>query len=119
MGFIDENNEVVVHALNCPRALVLKASYGPRIVSTKWAVETGKFLATIHIEGLDRFGILQELIHMISTNLSIDIRKLSIEAKDEVFSCDLSVLVEDSNVVTDLCNKVKKINGVKQSTRIH
>ena len=56
---------------------------------------------------------------MISTNLSIDIRKLSIEAKDEVFSCDLSVLVEDSNVVTDLCNKVKKINGVKQSTRIH
>ncbi|MBO5271779.1 MAG: bifunctional (p)ppGpp synthetase/guanosine-3',5'-bis(diphosphate) 3'-pyrophosphohydrolase [Muribaculaceae bacterium] len=119
MGFIDENNEVVVHALNCPRALVLKASYGPRIVSTKWAVETGKFLATIHIEGLDRFGILQELIHMISSNLSIDIRKLNIEAKDEVFSCDLSVLVEDSNVVTDLCNKVKKINGVKQSTRIH
>lgn len=119
MGFIDENNEVVVHALNCPRALVLKASYGPRIVSTKWAVETGKFLATIHIEGLDRFGILQELIQMISTHLAIDIRKLNIEAKNEVFSCDLSVLVEDSQVVTDLCNKVKKINGVKQSSRIY
>lgn len=119
MGFIDENNEVVVHALNCPRALALKASYGSRIVSTKWAVETGKFLATIHIEGLDRFGILQELIQMISTNMSIDIRRLNIEAKNEVFSCDLSVLVEDSQVVTDLCNKVKKINGVKQSSRIY
>ncbi len=119
MGFIDENNEVIVHALNCPRAVMLKASYGPRIVSTKWAVETGKFLASIHIEGLDRFGILQELIQMISTNLSIDIRKLNIEAKSEVFSCDLSVLIEDSQVVTDLCNKVKKINGVKQANRIH
>lgn len=119
MGFIDENNEVIVHALNCPRAVMLKASYGSRIVSTKWAVETGKFLASIHIEGLDRFGILQELIQMISTNLSIDIRKLNIEAKNEVFSCDLSVLIEDSQVVTDLCNKVKKINGVKQANRIH
>lgn len=119
MGFIDENNEVVVHALNCPRAQVLKASYGPRIVSTQWAVETGKFLATIHIEGLDRFGILQELIQMISSHMSIDIRRLNIEAKNEVFSCDLSVLVEDSQVVSSLCSKVKKINGVKNANRIY
>ena len=119
IGFIDENNEVVVHALDCPRASVLKAGYGSRILSTQWDVSSGKFLATIHIEGLDRLGILQELIQMISTNLVIDIRKLNIEAKNEVFSCDLSVLVEDSQVVTDLCNKVKKINGVKQISRVH
>lgn len=119
MGFIDDNNDVVVHALNCPRAIMLKASYGSRILSTKWAVETGKFLATIQIEGLDRFGILQELIQMISTHMSIDIRKLNIEAKNEVFSCTLSVLVEDANVVTDLCNKIKKINGVKRTNRIY
>jgi len=119
LGFIDENNEVVVHALDCPRAIVLKASYGPRIISTKWDVATGKFLATIHIEGLDRFGILQELIQLISTNLSIDIRRLNIEAKNEVFSCQLSVLIEDAQVVTDLCNKIKKINGVKQTRRVH
>ena len=119
MGFVDDNNEVIVHALNCPRALMLKASYGSRIVSTEWAVKTGKFLATIHIEGLDRFGILQELIQLISSHLSIDIRRLNIEAENEVFNCELSVLVEDTKVVTDLCNNVKKINGVKQSTRIY
>lgn len=119
MGFVDDNNDVIVHALDCPRALMLKASYGSRIVSTEWAVKTGKFLATIHIEGIDRFGILQELIQLISSHLSIDIRRLNIEAKNEVFNCELSVLVEDAKVVTDLCNNVKKINGVKQSTRIY
>lgn len=119
MGFIDDNNEVIVHALNCPRATALKASYGSRIVSTKWDIESGKFLATIHIEGIDRFGILQELTQLISTNLAIDIRRLNIEAKNEVFSCELSVLVEDTQVVSDLCNKVKKINGVKKSSRIY
>ncbi len=119
LGFIDEDNEVVVHALDCPRAIALKASYGSRILSTEWDVSIGKFLATIHIEGLDRFGILQELIQLISTNLSIDIRRLNIEAKNEVFGCQLSVLVEDSQVVTDLCNKINKINGVKQTRRVY
>ncbi len=119
LGFIDENNEVIVHALDCPRAMMLKAGYGSRIVSTEWEVSTQKFLATIHIEGLDRFGILQELIQLISSTLNIDIRKLNIEAKNEVFSCQLSVLVKDTQVVTDLCNKVKKINGVKQTSRIY
>ena len=119
LGFIDEDNEVVVHALDCPRAIALKASYGSRILSTEWDVSIGKFLATIHIEGLDRFGILQELIQLISTNLSIDIRRLNIEAKNEVFSCELSVLVDDSQVVTDLCNKINKINGVKQTRRVY
>ena len=119
LGFIDENNEVVVHALDCPRASVLKAGYGSRIVSTQWDVSSGKFLATVHIEGLDRFGILQELTQMISTNMSIDIRKLNIEAQEEVFSCELVVLIEDSQVVTDLCNKINKINGVKRVSRVY
>lgn len=118
MGFVNDDNEVEVHSLTCPRAQVLKASYGSRIVSTKWENNSGKFLAHIRIEGLDRMCILQELIQMISTNLSINIRKLNIEAENEVFHCDLSVLVEDVNVVSDLCNSVKKIDGVKQANRV-
>lgn len=118
MGFVDENNEVIVHSLNCPRAQSLKASFGRNIVSTKWEVTSAKFLAQIRIEGLDRMCILQELIQMISTNMAIDIRKLNIEAEKEVFNCDLYVLVDDNNVVTALCDKVKQINGVERATRI-
>ncbi|MDE6268068.1 MAG: RelA/SpoT family protein [Muribaculaceae bacterium] len=118
LGFIDDNGEVEVHAMNCPRALALKASFGPRILSTAWHVTSGKFLARIRIEGIDRFGILQELTSLISSHLGIDIRRLDIEAHDEVFTCDLDVKVEEASVVTDLCNKVKKIDGVKIATRI-
>ena len=118
MGYVDENNEVIVHSLDCPRAQSLKASFGPNIVSTKWEVVAAKFLAHIHIEGLDRMCILQELIQMISTNMAIDIRKLEIEAEKEVFHCDLYVLVDDNDVVASLCEKVKQINGVERATRI-
>lgn len=119
LGFVDENNEVTIHALDCPRAQSLKASYGPNIVSTKWDKINGTFLAHIHIEGIDRMGILHELIHMISSHLALNIRRLDIEAEKEVFHCDLTVLVEDKKVVNDLCSKVKKINGVKQANRIY
>lgn len=118
MGFIDDNGEVVVHALNCPRAQVLKASYGPRILSTRWAVASALFLATVHIEGIDRHGILQEIIQMISTHLAMDIRRLAIEAVGEVFSCDLVVRVGDTGVVESLCDKIKNINGVKRVGRV-
>ena len=118
LGFVDDNNEVEIHSIDCPRALALKASYGPRIVTAAWNVQTGRFVAHIHIEGLDRFGILQELTSMISSHLAIDIRRMEIEAEQEVFHCDLWVRVESNEVVADLCNKVKTINGVTKASRI-
>ena len=119
LGFVDDDNEVEVHSIDCPRAMALKSSYGPRIVSTKWDVQTGSFLARIHIEGIDRFGILQELIFMISSHLAIDIRKLDIEAEKEVFHCDLWINVADSAIANDLCDKVKTVKGVQTVSRIN
>ncbi len=119
LGFIDDNGEVEVHSIDCPRALALKAGYGPRLLSTRWAGTTGKYLAHVRVEGIDRFGILQEIISTISTHMSIDIRSLNIAAEKEVFHCDLTVLVDDANVVNDLCDKLKKVNGVSKAVRIH
>lgn len=119
MGWVNDNGEVELHSLTCPRAQVLKASYGRRILNTAWAAHTGKFLANVRIEGVDRFGILQEIIQMISMHLAINIRKLDIEAQKEVFHCDLSVLVNDTKVVTDLCSKLKHIKGVQKASRVN
>ena len=118
LGFINDEGKVVVHALNCPRALVLKAGYGPRIVSTKWAVSKGKFRGHIRVEGIDRHGILQEITGVISTQLSIDLRRLDIEADDEVFHCDLWVRVEDVDILNELCQRLREVKGVESATRI-
>ena len=118
IGFINDNNEVEVHSIDCPRALALKASFGTRLIQVKWDVQKTFFPAQIHIEGIDRFGILQELTQMISSHLAIDIRKMNIEAVNEVFHCDLWIKVADNDVVKDLCNKVATVKGVKQVTRI-
>lgn len=118
MGFINDKGEVEVHELTCPRAQVLKASYGPRIVATRWDEVSGNFPASIVIEGIDRHGILQELTRLISTTLNIDIRRLNIEARDEVFTCHLGILVSNTDTVEQLCRNMLKINGVKKARRI-
>ena len=72
----------------------------------------------MHVEGIDRRGILQEIIYIISTNMSIDMRTLDIQADGGVFKCDLEVLIQDANVVTNLCKRLKKVKGVNMATRI-
>ncbi|MBO5779870.1 MAG: bifunctional (p)ppGpp synthetase/guanosine-3',5'-bis(diphosphate) 3'-pyrophosphohydrolase [Muribaculaceae bacterium] len=118
LGFIDDDGQVVVHSIDCPRALALKASFGSRLLSTRWEMTAGQFLARVLIEGIDRFGILQEIIRTISTNMSLNIRRLNINANDEVFKCELNVLVDDSKVVNDLCSQIKRINGVQRAVRL-
>lgn len=118
LGFVDDNGHVVVHALNCPRALVLKAGYGNRIVATRWAASSGKFLAHVHVEGIDRRGILQEITATIATQQEIDLRKLDVEATGEVFHSDIWIQVGDVAVVLELCRRLSKIDGVTQATRI-
>lgn len=118
LGFVTNDNQVEVHSLTCPRAMMLKSSYGPRIVTTRWESVNGRFLAHVHVEGIDRHGILQEITMMISHHLNMDLRKLDIEAHDEVFGCELWVRVADTAVVEDLCAKLKKVQGVERATRI-
>ncbi len=119
MGYVDDDGLVEIHSLDCPRAQVLKAGFGSRIVATEWDKVDNRFSAHVHIEGIDRHGILQELTFLISQTLGIDLRKLNIEASGEVFACDLWVRVRDVEVVERLCASAKGVDGVRSATRIH
>ena len=118
MGFINEEGKVEIHDLTCPRAQVLKATYGPRIVATTWKRVDRPLPAIIAIDGVDRHGILQELTQLISLQMHVDIRSLHIDTDNEVFHCALGVLVRNADDVKQLCARVKKIKGVQRASRI-
>lgn len=118
LGFVKTTGDVEVHQLDCVKAVALKASFGKRIVSTKWGMNTGSYLVVIEIEGIDRHGILQELTAMISSHLGLDIRKLNIAADNEVFKAELSIRVANAGTVSTLLAKIKKIDGIKSANRV-
>lgn len=117
LGFIEDDGRVTVHSLDCPTAARLKASFGQRILSTRWAGTGTHFIATIHIEGIDRQGILHELIMLISKHLSLNIRALDIRADKEVFTADLTLLVDNAVGVDHLCRQIMTIEGVQRAVR--
>ena len=121
VGYVNDNEEVIVHKMDCNVAMKLKSSFGNRLVATKWEESPlqSAFLATVNVKGIDRMGILQELIHEISINMSINIRKLDIEAKDGVFECMLDLRVSDARIVDRLCRQIKKIKNITYASRIN
>ena len=118
LGFVNEDEEVVLHKVNCEYAMRLKSAYGSRLVITKWGGQSSKFMATINLEGLDRMGILEEIIELVSKKFSINIRSLNIGTKNEVFSCEMSFYVDTAETVDKLCEKLLHIEGVKFAKRV-
>ena len=117
VGYLNDAGEVIVHKMDCPTLARLKASYGSRLLETRWEDHSDRFLATIHLEGIDQKGILQTIVNIISTNMSINMKQMNVTANDGVFICDLQVLVSDASVVTSLCHEIKKVKGINQAIR--
>ena len=118
LGYVEDDETVVVHKRECPVAMRLKSSFGPRLVSTQWeASKSLSFPAKIEIQGIDRMGILNEITRVISNELMLDMRGLTIQANEGVFDGTVNIMVHDTQVVESLCNKLRKIKGVQKAAR--
>ena len=118
VGFINDNGDVIVHKMDCSTLARLKASYGSQLLQTQWEDHGDSFLATIHIEGIDRKGILQSIVNIISTNMSINMKRMNVTADQGVFNCNLDVLISDAQAVTNLCREIKRIKGINTASRM-
>lgn len=117
LGFVNDDEEVILHKVSCPNAMRLKSAFGSRLVATKWGGTADNFIASISIDGIDRHGILEEITNVVSQQLNVNIRGLNISAKAEVFHCDMTVQIDNSETVELICSRLKQIKGVKFSKR--
>ena len=119
LGYIDENERVIIHKRQCPVAAKLKSSYGNRIIATEWDTHKSlSFLVYIYINGIDRMGLLNEITQVISRRLGVNIRKLNLETNDGIFEGKFQLYVHDVEDVKAICNNLLKIPGVKSVTRV-
>ena len=119
LGYIDDNNRIIIHKRQCPIATQLKTSFGNRLLAVKW--ETGKALSfpvNVYIKGIDGVGVLNKVTEIISQQLNVNIKKLTIETNDGIFEGHIQLLVHDVDDVNTICNKLKKIDNIKRVTRI-
>ncbi|MDP5100098.1 MAG: RelA/SpoT family protein, partial [Nonlabens sp.] len=117
-GFTTINDGIKVHKNNCPNAVSLQSKYDYRIITAKWIDSTTQdYSATIILSGLDRMGLVQEVTAVISQNMHVNIKNISFSTNHGIFTGKIEVVVPNKNLLTDLSQKLNKLNGIDKVTR--
>jgi len=118
LGYIDDQGKIIIHKRQCPVAVKLKSSYGNRIFATSWDTHRQlSFIVTLHIEGIDRMGLILDVAQIISSQLSVNIHKLTIETEKSIFHGDLQLYAYDVDDVQNIINELKKVKNINNVTR--
>ena len=118
-GFVTSGEGLKVHRTDCPNAAQLLANYGHRIVKTKWAKNKEiSFLTGVRIIGMDDVGVIQKITNVISGELKLNMRSLSIDSKDGIFEGNIMVYVHDREELNNFCNKLGALEGITKIERI-
>ncbi len=118
VGFLTDNNTVVVHKKSCEVAERLASRFGNRIVMPQWtAAEQHEYPIKISLKGLDRIGLLSEISSFISKTMGINIRKLQLTADGGLFEGNIELRVKDKRILEDMVEGLKKISGIQDVVR--
>lgn len=118
-GFVTTGEGLKIHRTDCPNAAQLMANYAHRIVKTKWAKNKEiSFLTGIKLTGLDDVGIIQGITNVITGELKMNMRSISIDSTDGVFHGTIMVFVHDREELDVLCQKLEAIQGITKVERI-
>ncbi len=119
LGIVDENEIVQVHKRSCEKTTKQKSSYGDNIVSVEWAVHKAlSFLESIEIKGIDKKGVMIEILKVISEQYGVNISSINIETNAGMFVGQFSLYVRDRHEVESLCKNLNKIPEVNSAQRI-
>lgn len=118
-GFVTSGEGLKIHRTDCPNAAQLLANYGHRVVKTKWAKNKEiSFLTGVRINGMDDVGVIQKITNVISGELKLNMRSISIDSKDGIFDGTIMIYVHDREELNKFCNKLGALEGITKIERI-
>jgi guanosine-3',5'-bis(diphosphate) 3'-pyrophosphohydrolase len=118
-GFITVNEGIKIHRVNCPNAIQLMSNYAYRIVKAKWTNQQQiAFLAGIKITGIDQVGVVSKISKVISSELKVNMRSISIDSNDGIFEGTIMLFVHDTHHLDKLTQKLKAVQGILTVSRI-
>ncbi len=119
-GFVTINDGIKVHKKDCPNSISLQSNYAYRIMSAKW-IDSSKqeFKAILHIDGIDKKGIINNLTKIISNSMDVHINTINISENEGVFEGKLSISVKNKVQLNNLIVNIKKVDGVKRVERVN
>jgi GTP pyrophosphokinase len=117
-GFVTVNEGIKVHRTSCPNAIELMSRHGHRVIKAKWTSQKKvAFLAGVKLIGTDRIGIINDITTIISNELKVNIRSVSIDTDSGIFEGRIMLYINDTIHLELLINKLRKVNGIVKVIR--
>jgi GTP pyrophosphokinase len=118
-GFVTVNEGIKIHRTSCTNAPELLSNYGYRVVKAKWSSQMANaFLTDLKIIGTDRVGLINDVTNIISGELKVNMRAMTIATDQGIFEGKITLYVQDTGHLEVMIRKLQKVNGVVKVTRI-
>jgi len=117
-GFVTVNEGIKIHRTTCPNAPELLANHGHRVVKAKWTSQhQSAFLVGLKIIGTDRVGMINDVSAIISDELKVNMRSMSIDTESGIFEGDIMLYVNDTRHLDLLITRLEKVDGLVKVSR--
>ena len=119
-GFVTVSEGIKIHRTNCPNARDLVERYNYRILKAQWTKNASRqsFQTTIKVSGVDEIGMLSKITDVISKDLKVRMRSITIDSNDGMFDGKLQLFVDSAKHLDMLMSKLKKEKGILKVIRI-
>lgn len=117
-GFVSSQG-IKMHRVNCPNAHDMFSRFAYRVIPAKWSGKSGStYTVTLRIIGNDDIGIINNLTSIIAKEQGINMRSISIDSNDGLFQGNMSVTLNNTDMLNGLMKKLKTVKGVKEVSRL-
>lgn len=118
-GFVTSGEGLKIHRTNCPNAATLLANYGHRVVKAKWAKNKEiSFLTGVRINGIDDVGIINKITNVVSGEMKMNMRSMSIDSSEGLFEGTIMVFVNHKEELDELCQRLSALEGINKVLRL-
>ena len=112
-GFVSKTGTINIHRSNCQNASDLLVNQADRILDVDWSRQKDvQFVAALRLMGEDRVGMVNDITEVISKNLKTNIRSITIDTEDGIFSGTIMLHVSDLEHLERLMERLKRIDGI-------
>lgn len=117
-GFVTVNEGIKIHRTSCPNALELLSNHGNRVIKARWTSQKEiAFLAGLRILGTDRVGLINDVTKVISNELKVNMRSITVDSDAGIFEGTIKLYVHSTEHLDQLMKNLSQVDGIHKVSR--
>ena len=118
-GFITVSGGIKIHRMNCSNATNMLSKYAYRMMKARWSsMAAQQFEVKLRFTGIDDLGLVNQITQVISEDMEVNMRAISLETSDGIFQGTVTVLIMNKSHLEDLITNLKNVSAVHTVERV-